>query len=250
MQMKVLNNWRVEMSSTCFDSIKFSKLIESNGLKPQEKIKDSEEYFAHTPPNNRGGEKESLVSHMEKVKETFLELVDLHGLDEIVDRHINVLVSHNEINDKKNFYKFLKLLFFEAIHFHDTGKLNENYQIEKMGVVEHFKKQKHSIGSTHSNLSSFLFIAYMLEKLNMLQTDTEKGFAFIFILLFSMPIRKHHASDLTNPFYYFEKSHYEEKNLFFETVNVDDLKKYLEKINIKFDQTFHHDIFYGLNLNE
>lgn len=240
----------MEMSSICFDSIQFSKLIESHGLKPQERIKNSEKYFAHTPPTNGGGEKESLVSHMKKVKETFLELVDLHGLDEIVDKHIKVLVSHNEIKDRQNFYEFLKLLFFEAIHFHDIGKLNENYQIDKMGLVEHFKKQEHSIGSTHSNLSAFLFIAYMLERLDMLQTDTEKGFAFIFILLFSMPIRKHHAPDLTNPFYYFENSHDEEKNYFFETVNVDDLKKYLDKINIEFDQTFHHDIFYGLNLNE
>jgi CRISPR-associated endonuclease/helicase Cas3 len=238
------------MSSIYFDSIKFSKLIESYGLKPQERIKNSGKYFAHTPPTNGGGEKESLVSHMEKVKETFLELIGLHGLDEIVDKHIKVLVSHNEINDRQNFYEFLKLLFFEAIHFHDIGKLNENYQIDKMGLVEHFKKQEHSIGSTHSNLSAFLFIAYMLERLDMLQTDTEKGFAFIFILLFSMPIRKHHAPDLTNPFYYFENSHDEEKNHFFKTVKVDDLKKYLDNINIEFDKTFHHDIFYGLNLNE
>ena len=238
------------MLSICFDAIKFSKLIEGHGLKPQKRIKNSGEYFAHTPPNNRGGEKESLVSHMEKVKEAFLELVDLHGLDEIVDKHINVLVSHNEINDRQNFYAFLKLLFFEAIHFHDIGKLNENYQIDKMGLVDHFEKRNNSIGTTHSNLSAFLFIAYMLEKLDMLQTDTEKGFAFIFILLFSMPIRKHHASDLTNPFYYFENAHNEAKNHFFETVKVDDLKKYLDKINIEFDKTFHHDIFYGLNLNE
>ena len=240
----------MEMSSIYFDSIKFSKLIENYGLKPQERIKNSGKYFAHTPPTNRDGEKESLVSHMEKVKETFLELVDLHGLDAIVDKHINVLVLHNEINEKQKFYEFLKILFFEAIHFHDIGKLNENYQIDKMGLVDYFEKQEHSIGSTHSNLSAFLFIAYMLEKLDMFQTDTEKGFAFIFILLFSMPIRKHHASDLTNPFYYFEKSQYEEKNHFFETVNVVDLKEYLEKINIQFDKTFHHDIFDGLNLNE
>lgn len=240
----------MEMSFIYFDSIKFSKLIESNGLKPQERIKNAGEYFAHTPPNNRGGGKESLVSHMEKVKETFLELVDLHGFDGIVDKHIKALVSHNEINDKQKFYGFLKILFFEAIHFHDIGKLNENYQIEKMGLVDHFEKQEHSIGSTHSNLSAFLFYAYMLEQLSVFQTDIEKGFAFIFILLFSMPIRKHHASDLTNPFYYFENAHNEEKNHFFETVNVDCLKKYLDKIDIEFDQTFHHDIFYGLNLNE
>jgi len=238
------------MSSIYFDSIKFSKLIESHGLKPQERIENSEKYFAHTPPNNRGGEKESLVSHMGKVKETFLELVDLHGIDEIVDKHINVLVSHNGINDRQKFYEFLKLLFFEAIHFHDIGKLNENYQIDKMGLVDHFEKHQRSVGSTHSNLSSYLFLAYMLEKLDVFQKDTEKGFAFIFILLFSMPIRKHHASDLTNPFYYFENSHYEAKNHFFETVNVEDLKEYLDKINIKFNPTFHHDIFYGLNLNE
>ena len=173
----------MEMSSIYFDSIKFSKLIESYGLKPQERIKNSEKYFAHTPPNDRDGEKESLVSHMKKVKETFLELVELHGLDGIVDKHINALVSHDEINDKQKFYEFLKILFFEAVHFHDIGKLNENYQIEKMGLVEHFGKQNNSIGSTHSNLSTFLFLAYMLEKLDMFQTDIEKGVAFIFILL-------------------------------------------------------------------
>ncbi len=213
--MKIFNNWIIVMSSTCFDAIKFSKLIESNGLKPHERIRNSEKYFAHTPMNEGSGDRESLVAHMDRVKETFLELVDLHGLDKIVDNHIRELVAHSEINDKQHFYEFIKLLFFEAIHFHDLGKLNENYQIDKMGLVDNFEKQDHSIGSTHSNLSTYLLLAYMLEKLEVIQTDTEKGFAFIFILLFSMPIRKHHTSDLTNPFYYFENSHDEEKNHFF-----------------------------------
>jgi len=238
------------MSSICFSARTFSGLIQRQGFKPKERIRKLEQYFAHTPPSGKDREKESLVSHMEKVKTIFLELVDLHGLDGIVDRHINVLALHNEIKEKQKFYEFLKLLFFEAIHFHDLGKLNENYQIEKMGSVGKFKKQDNSIGSTHSNLSTFLFYAYMFEKLEIFETDTEKGFAFIFILLFTMPIRKHHAPDMTNPFYYFEKSFEVEKNHFFETVDIQKIIKYLGKMNIEFNQRYHNDIFWGLNLDE
>ncbi|MHA1575057.1 MAG: CRISPR-associated helicase Cas3' [Alphaproteobacteria bacterium] len=248
--MKISENWRMEMSYIYFDTIKFSNLIKNRGVNPQEIIKKSELYFAHTPPDNKARKKETLVSHMEKVKGVFLELVELHGLDKIMDNHINELVSHNAIINKQNFYEFLKLLFFEAIRFHDIGKLNENYQIEKMGLAEQFKKKNNSIGSTHSHLSTFLFIAHMIEKLDMIQTDKEKGFAFIFILIFSMPVRKHHASKLTNPFYYFENPYEEEKNHFFETVDIKKLHNYLDTLSIKCNKMFHNDIFYGKNLNE
>ncbi|MDA3918420.1 MAG: CRISPR-associated helicase Cas3' [Deltaproteobacteria bacterium] len=238
------------MSYIYFDTVKFSSLIKNSGVNPQEIIEKSELYFAHTPPDNKAREKETLVSHMEKVKGVFLELIELHGLDNIVDNHIHELVSHNGIRNKQNFYEFLKLLFFEGIRFHDIGKLNENYQIEKMGLAEQFKKKDNSIASTHSNLSTFLFIAYMIEKLDMIQTDEEKGFAFIFILIFSMPVRKHHASNLTNPFYYFENSYEEEKNRFFETVDIKKLQNYLDILRIKCNKMFHNDIFYGQNLDE
>ncbi len=238
------------MSSTCFNPIKFSVLIENQGLNPQERIENFEKYFAHTPIKNKSNSKETLVAHMGKVKNIFLELVELHGLDQIVDKHINSLVDHSDIENKQKFYEFLKLLFFEAIHFHDMGKLNENYQIEKMGFVDQFDKKANSIGSTHSILSVFLLYAYMIDKLNLLQTDIEKGFAFVFVLLFTMPVRKHHAPDLTSPFYYFELSHNEEKNHFFQNIEINDLKQYLNVIKIKFDRTFHRDIFFGLNLNE
>jgi len=248
--MEILNNWRIKMSSTYFNSIDFLELINNNGFRPENKIKNLEKYFAHTPPNYEKRDSESLCSHMKKVRDTFLKLVKLHNLDSIIDKHIEVIVSHKEIIDKQKFYEFLKLLFFETIHLHDIGKLNENYQIEKMGRVERFQMQQHSIGSNHSILSVFLYYSYMLDKVKSLNSDVEQGFAFVFTLIFSMPIRKHHAPDLTNPFYYFENSFEEEKNNFFQTVKIEDLKKYLDKLNIEFDSTFHNDIFFGLNLNE
>lgn len=248
--MKISENWRTKMSYIYFDAVKFSSLIKNSGVNPLERIKNSEKYLAHTPPDNKERAKETLVSHMERVNGVFLELVELHGLDTVVDNHINELISHKEIINKQKFYEFSKLLFFEAIRFHDIGKLNENYQIEKMGLAEQFKKKNNSIGSTHSNLSTFLFIAHMIEKMDMIETDEEKGFAFILILIFSMPVRKHHASNLTNPFYYFENSYEEEKNHFFETVDIEKLQDYLDTLNIKFNKIFHNDIFFGHNLNE
>jgi CRISPR-associated endonuclease/helicase Cas3 len=238
------------MSSICFDPVPFLRLFEKKGFKPGESIIHSEKYFAHTPISKNVVKKETLVSHMGKVEEAFFEIVDLHRLDGIVDNHINRIVLHDDIKEKQKFYEFLKLLFFEAIHFHDIGKLNENYQIEKMEMDATFERQNHSIGSTHSKLSVFLFYAYMFEQLSTFQTDAEKGVAYIFILLFSMPIRKHHSPDLTNPFYYFENSYGEEKNHFFNSIDLRDLHKYLKNLSIDYVPAFHHDIFSGLSLDE
>ena len=98
--MKASNNWRMEMASICFSPAQFAKLIQEKGFNALEQIENAETYFAHTPLQNTI-EKESLISHMEKVKDVFLELVNLHGLDRIVDKHINLLVSHNAIVKKQ-----------------------------------------------------------------------------------------------------------------------------------------------------
>lgn len=240
------------MSSTCFKPVPFSELIDYKIVKPEDRISNFKYYSAHTPPDdkNENREKETIGEHMEKVKQAFSGLVRIHGLDQIVDNHIEKLISHNDIKDKQKFYEFLKLLFFEAIYLHDIGKLNENFQIEKMGQSRLFEKQDNSIGSSHSILSVYLFTAFMIEELDQLQTDEEKGFAFVFILLFSMPIRKHHSSQLTSPFYYFEQSQGEDKNHFLQHIDIASLKQYLVQIGIEFNPIYHHDIFYGLNLDE
>ncbi|MDY0360451.1 MAG: CRISPR-associated helicase Cas3' [Desulforegulaceae bacterium] len=237
------------MSSTFFEPVNFEDLIDKEELDPQKIIVNCGNYLAHIPKENKPENNELLSEHMERTKNTFLKLVKSHGLDKVVDKHIGSLISRESIVNKQDFYGFVKLLFFEAVYFHDLGKINENFQIEKMKNTVGFEKANNSLGSTHSILSVFLFYSYMLEKVKKLKTDDEMGLAFVFLLIFTMPVRKHHSPSLANPFHYFEIQDYEEKTNFFSNVNLDKIQPYLEKLRLEFDHFFHKDIFYETRLS-
>lgn len=238
------------MSFTYFNTIPFKDLIEKRKFDSKKGIRNSSRYFAHSPLDGKDREYELLSSHLEKTANKFMKLVNLQGLDQIVDNHIEKLLSHEDITEKQDFYEFIKLLFFEAIHLHDIGKINENFQRDKMGKLDEFEKQNNSLGSNHSILSVFLFYSYMFEKLRKLKSDIEQGFAFVLVLLFSVSIRKHHSSELSDPFFYFEKQIYDLKTNFFSSIKVGKLNKYLEEMFIEFNEYFHKEIFFDSKLNE
>ncbi|MBI4810905.1 MAG: CRISPR-associated endonuclease Cas3'', partial [Ignavibacteriales bacterium] len=100
---------------------------------------------------------------------------------------------------------YVKSLFLKSIFYHDLGKVNENFQVKKM-ENEKFNRVKNGIGSDHSFLGAYLFIANAfkeLEKSSFGQSD--KAFLFLLVFLFAHPIVKHHG-EISNP----EKVEFEE----------------------------------------
>lgn len=149
-------------------------------------------YYGHTPAkSSRAKEPEPLADHIDLVNQTALQLTKLHNSETVIENLIEEICEQLSLRPEIE-GNFFKELFLASIVFHDFGKLNENFQAERL-QNEHFSKVNLSIGSQHSILSAYLFINYFLEKLVKLElksTDTLVGF----ICAFSDPILKHHSS--------------------------------------------------------
>jgi len=163
----------------------FEKLISE--LQVATLLKNSEKYLAHTPH-------ETLSDHMQLVTHYFQSLVSIHGLEPLIDKLLLRLC-----NDSDTLVDFAKKLFWQAILYHDFGKVNENFQ-RKLENIQIFPKDiKNGIGSQHSILSAFIFLTHQitdgmsyLQKEN--QANQQKMMSFIFALAHN--IIRHHSPRL------------------------------------------------------
>ncbi|MFQ5640705.1 MAG: CRISPR-associated helicase Cas3' [bacterium] len=168
----------------------------------EHRLTDHQKYLAHThdskPP-------ELLSEHTRLVSEYALRLIEVHHLDPVVDRLVSPLA---ESNDHNRVGFFIKKLFLNAIIFHDYGKVNENFQVEKMQNERFSKNSKNGIGSRHSILSAFIFIVEHLREVQEMTDLKQETQARLFALtfLFANPILKHHASYLANDLKFDEQS--------------------------------------------
>ena len=148
-------------------------------------LKNAGIYLAHTP-------NETFYEHNNLVVTYFIRLSEDHHLDEIVNKLIYNLLG-NQINE--DLAGFVKLLFFNAIAYHDFGKVNENFQLVKMKNTNSFFQTKNNgIETRHSILSAYVFIVHHFAFASKYEFETEqKHFVNGLIYLFSYPILKHHA---------------------------------------------------------
>lgn len=207
-----------------FNSFKpFRRLLAEN--QPLEnRLADHQKYYAHTHPSKKP---ELLADHVNLVNGYALRLIDTHRLDAVVDRLILPLTQQPFVTDVKIFGNFIKRLFLNTIVFHDYGKINENFQLERMGN-SHFRRNRHDgIGSKHSKLSAFLYITEHLHDIQAAAYFNGKTQAALYALTFwfSNTILKHHAAYLEN-------------DLKYDTEHILALKPYLHAIGIAVDDTF------------
>jgi CRISPR-associated endonuclease/helicase Cas3 len=155
-------------------------------------LKNSDVYLAHSHKTKAS---EKFYQHNDLVVNYFLTLVMHHRLDEIVDNLISTLFGKHIDGDAG---EFIKLLFFNAIAYHDYGKVNENFQIKKMNNSSSFSKsKKNGIDSQHSILSAYIFIVHhfsFASKYNF--SNDQKHLINGLVFLFAYPILKHHSSFL------------------------------------------------------
>jgi len=184
-----------------FNSSKTVKDIQSSNQKISGCLIEYDKYLAHTKPNQPS---ESLIAHIELVNSYFGELVIKHSLDYTIDKIITsiVLEYFTDSAQQELLKETIKMLFVNVIHYHDFGKINENFQAEQKKMNNPlFKLTPNSpIGSTHSSLGAYLFIAKHIQdtsKLGFSNRDLKK--LHTIIILFSYSILKHHASFLSKP---------------------------------------------------
>ncbi len=202
--------------------IKFSELSRV-GRPIFESLLFSEKYLAHTP-------KETIEEHLTLVLDYFLKIVEVNKAEEIIDGLLKKAILTEEIK----ILNYAKLLFFNSIAFHDHGKTNANFQIERMSNPDpYFKKQEGKLGYWHSLLGAYIYIVHHFNEIqNKFPNPKTQQVLCNLALLFSYPIIKHHSSKLKSILKDLKYSDYAEE-----------CKAYLSKFQIESNPVFEVKVF-------
>ena len=199
-------------------------------------FQDKYKYLAHIKDNR----KETLQEHTELANKYLKKIIEYKNLKPFFERIKNILNLKNQ--EEELFYKMIS----DVITFHDFGKINSQFQIDKMLNEEILKMEdKYNIsgvlGSDHSLLSASMFIAYYFGKItDLIEIVETKKIVILFEILFALSyvISKHHGN-LDSFEEYIEKlSRNNDENILKELKNISVsnggilLRAFLEKENI------------------
>lgn len=162
----------------------------------QDLIKNHDCYLAHTYPNKKS---EKFNEHNNLVIDYCIKLIQYHSIDDVVDRLI-FSISSVTPTDTSKFGNFVKQLFISTFIYHDYGKVNDNFQIQRMkndNVL--FSSKLLKIKAQHSILSAYIFVVHHLSFVDAtVWSKEEKQLLLGLIFVFSYPIIKHHSPYLFN----------------------------------------------------
>ena len=155
-------------------------------------FQDKYKYLAHIKDNR----KETLQEHTELANKYLKKIIEYKNLKPFFERIKNILNLKNI--EEELFYKMIS----DVITFHDFGKINSQFQIDKMLNEEILKMEdKYNIsgvlGSDHSLLSASMFIAYYFGKItDSIEIVETKKIVILFEILFALSyvISKHHGN--------------------------------------------------------
>ncbi|WP_339068043.1 CRISPR-associated helicase Cas3' [Fusobacterium animalis] len=155
-------------------------------------FQDKYKYLAHIKDNR----KETLQEHTELANKYFEKIVEYKNLKPFFERIKNILNLKNQ--EEELYYKMIS----DVINFHDFGKINSQFQIDKMLNEEILQMEdKYNIsgvlGSDHSLLSASMFIAYYFGKItDLIEIVETKKIVILLEILFALSytISKHHGN--------------------------------------------------------
>ncbi len=149
-----------------------------------QKILKSENYYAHL--DNSGLQKEPLLSHLDLTLKYYNKMSEHKNLESIVRNIIKVINKDITIECQNKIYE----MFLNAIYYHDIGKINPNFQIEKM--KNNIQKESNVIGSNHSMLSAKIYMN-VFENEIIKTKNRDLSIVIIYIYYFAYVISKHHS---------------------------------------------------------
>lgn len=155
-------------------------------------FQDKYKYLAHIKDNR----KETLQEHTELANKYLKKIIEYKNLKPFFERIKNILNLKNQ--EEELYYKMID----DVVNFHDFGKINSQFQIDKMLNEEILKMEdKYNIsgvlGSDHSLLSASMFIAYYFGKItDLIEIVETKKIVILFEILFALSyvISKHHGN--------------------------------------------------------
>lgn len=153
-----------------------------------------ENIWAHT---KEGKKSENLIEHSQLVLEYFLSFSEKNKRikkerilmwEEFFERELN----EEEMN-------YLESLYIKVVTYHDIGKINPRFQIDKMNNPLYEKEKKtdqySSLDSEHSIYSAAIYLFEAFQDINELfKKKTEKKIAKKIAIKFAYIISKHHGS--------------------------------------------------------
>lgn len=165
-----------------------------------ELIDNVDKYKAHKKPKNEKDEKgeqiyETLLEHTKRTEKYFDKFWQSKKCDDILDRFCSALWQDKMI--KKKDIEEAKIILKEMIEaipiFHDLGKINPNFQIEKMDNKE-IVRDENFIETKHSFISAILYLSYFRNKIvNIIKGRKIKDLLKEFILYHAYIIERHHT---------------------------------------------------------
>ena len=154
---------------------------------------NAQHYWAHI---NQSEPEELLQEHVSLVNKYASELVKIHGLNPVIDLIAKSVVEGGSFSEKDACALLIKRLMVNTILFHDFGKVNENFQAQRMG-----NKRFKAVPTTlippfgHSFLGAYMFLFYHVDEIvsSSVFPDNEKVTLILFTYFFSFVIVKHHS---------------------------------------------------------
>ncbi len=169
------------------------KCISDGNTHVEHLFESKSNYLAHTHQQKPD---ESLQEHISKVKNYFLRLVEINGLEPVIDRLIEK-INFGDIQIGNE----VKTMFLNAIVFHDFGKVNPNFQAQRMQNTLFESDNGIKIGYEHSFASAYIFLNYYFDSIQRMEvSQTNKSILWSYAFLFSIPIIKHHSGYLSKDY--------------------------------------------------
>lgn len=185
----------------------------------KEVLKDHQHFFAHISENKAA---ETLDEHSQLVMGYAVTLIRENNLEKTLCNLIEEVLRVNNLQDCVGGGNFIQRLFAATILYHDLGKVNDDFQYEKMNNRKLFNKHDFSFhpSSGHSLPGSFLFMRLFIEKIINKEWTHPDQCKFIGICAgFAYVIYAHHRSHLNivfdNSFFSQYKDFYSDLSFFY-----------------------------------
>ena len=203
--------------------LKFNQILENDFFDFKIIVKDVNRYLAHLSKD--GSQVETLLAHSNLVLEYSLKLISENKIEDNIDKIIQLST------EKKEMQNDIKLFYLKAIYWHDIGKINENFQKDKMSN-ENFENIKNDISSKHSILSTYLYLLSCFAYINKNHQNTKDRIELISLsVYFSLTLWRHHTGLYSSRKEFLNGS---------EGIKIcNKLYSYTSQLNIKIDEQMH-----------
>ncbi|HQJ90575.1 MAG TPA: CRISPR-associated endonuclease Cas3'', partial [Paludibacteraceae bacterium] len=180
-------------------------------------ILNSDRYYAHLPKEGDARSPESLAEHSALVYEYAKSIAEKQQLYPIISGLIQKSIPA-KLSNSQLLAKEIEHLFWQAIAFHDLGKINSEFQRKRMNNHTDLFEVQHKFEAKHSVIGMYIYLAHFWSAFLKLQlTDEESVFLCNIALYLSYPIYQHHSPAIYQTQ---DLDHWECEDLF-------DLKPYL-----------------------